>query len=213
MASGIPCNKATATRLVDCIHNGTPLDDDLRSAVRAALVSEHSGFKYNRVWLHVTTKPPHHGVLRRLAVCVGLSADAIAPIQGYISAAEFHAELDGWMAWFAVPRKSSALRNRLAVERAISLFGGAVAEAAHVEAPKRKRTRPSNDDDDSDDEPAVAVPEVDSRAGITSSLNMNEASRKVRKPVVTDALLANQRVGALGIPTGMLMASNSRAQT
>lgn len=116
---------------------------------------------------------------------------------GYRDAAEFVAQVNGFVAWYAVPRSSPAHATVLA--RLVSLASGlsvGVVDATGAGVPVAA----------SDEEPAGK--DIGDRAavaggGITDSEAIQDALRTVQNPVVLQGLLNNQLVPA-GIPKGTL---------
>jgi hypothetical protein len=124
----------------------------------------------------VTTSAPHEGLLRRLALCVGVPVGVVSVEGGYATVAEFHGELDGWMAWYAVIRRKNDIRRKNAQLRACELFG------EQAEPP-----------------PALVVSAAsdDGISGVAQTPGIVDADHNVRVEVVSAGLLSNQRLGTL----------------
>lgn len=168
--------------VVNVIHNGAKFPVDMLSEMKTALVECGPAFRFHALWLHVSGCAPHEPLLRRLALCVGVPVNCVAISGGYNSIAEFHRELDGWMAWYAVTRRRNDIRQRNAMIRACELFG-----TLHTSSPDQSCV--------ADD--AVMV------AGVSVVAGICDADRDVRVDVVSQGLLCNQKLGSC--PKGVLV--------
>ena len=176
-----------ARALVDAACNGSIMAADMLAQVRGALRAHGLHFRMHPVWLHVTTCPPHSDTIRRLAEAVGLADIARAVHKaGYADAREFHEEIDGWVAWYSVPRRVLSLQAVVGSARAASLFGDGVDVPVESE---------SDIGDSSENDCAIEC-----GRGITATAKVADAACTVKADVVTAGLLANQRLS--GIPKG-----------
>lgn len=74
--------------------------------IRHLLTTHGLQLREHPMWLSVTSVAPHDGVIRRLAHAIGVS---LPPVEvGYTNSDEFVAQLQGFVAWYAVPRSSPA---------------------------------------------------------------------------------------------------------
>jgi hypothetical protein len=167
--------------IVDAIHNGGRFCDSSRSEIKDALQFYGCSFRYHPVWKHASSCSPHEALLRRLALSVGVPVEIVSSRGGYMDVSQFYEELDGWMAWYSVIRRRNDIRRRYALLRACELFGD------HRDAHPSEEVSPHNED---------------CIVGVSTLAAICDADRTVRVAVVSEALLANQKLGTL--PKGTL---------
>ena len=193
----LPCDAAVAAaQLVDAMHSAAVLPPELREYVKSALGQFGVRFALHPLWLHVSTAPPHHGVLRRLATIVGITWPAVHTDTGFSGRDEFTAELRNWVAWYSVVRCDLNIRSQRAASRASALLESGVG-GVDVDALTAASCDAVTSDSEDEADPGPREPD-DSHSsqvvGITSTPKIAAALANACDDVVVDGLLANQKM-------------------